>query len=123
MRNVRGKIKGMSGTVQGTAEITDDDASLAMWEPPEQPPCRKAALHVVMCPVCGRQLQIKTLRYSHICGRSFKPRERAVDQKKAADTAILARMAHITRMQEHAAQPIQTQERSAESKQWHFSIA
>jgi ssDNA-binding Zn-finger/Zn-ribbon topoisomerase 1 len=79
-----------------------------------EPPCREAARYVVACPNCGRRLQIKTLRYSHVCGRDFNPMQRAVEQKKAAEAAAHARMRHYSatertirhneRAQEHPAQ-------------------
>ena len=43
------------------------------------------------CPQCGRKVQVRTLRYSHVCGRTFNPLERALEQKKAAEAAVRAR--------------------------------
>jgi ssDNA-binding Zn-finger/Zn-ribbon topoisomerase 1 len=91
-----------------------------------EPPCREAARYVVPCPTCGRRLQIKTLKYSHVCGRSFSPTERAIEQKKAAEAAASARMRQYSgteraatmqneRAREHAV------ERAAESKGKNYS--
>ena len=59
-----------------------------------QPPCREAARYVVACPYCGRRVQLKTLRYTHRCGRTFDPMQRAVEQHKAAVAALKSRLAH-----------------------------
>lgn len=56
-----------------------------------EPPCRAAARYMVACPNCGRQVQIRTLMYTHICGRSFNATERAMEQKKAAEIAAIKR--------------------------------
>jgi len=123
------------GTDHGTVEIADDVAGSdretleSLQETSEEPPCREAARHLVLCPGCGRQLQIKTLRYSHICGRSFIPLVRAAEQKKVADASILARFAQIEHRREQDALSTRlskgTQERTgeqaAEHKQHHFS--
>jgi len=116
--------KGMRGTHQRPSEITDERSgsdtgtSEIACEASTEPPCREAGRYLVYCPECGRRLQIKTLRYSHICGRSFDPGERAEEQKKAADTSIIERMAQIKRRQdqktESTQQAIRIQERSAE---------
>ena len=53
-----------------------------------QPPCREAARYVVACPYCGRRVQLKTLRYSHRCGRTFDPMKRALEQQKFALIAM-----------------------------------
>ena len=109
----------MSRTEQGTSDITDDDdgTSDSAGEVYEAP-CREAARCVVACPRCGRQLQLKTLRYSHVCNRTFNVAERAVEQQKAAEMAAHARMSRVEQTREqnaHGARPIkQTQERAAE---------
>jgi hypothetical protein len=38
-------------------------------------------------------MSVKTLRYTHVCGRSFDVLQRALEQKKLADAALKARMA------------------------------
>ena len=73
-----------------------------------EPPCREAARHTTACPNCGRRVQLKTLRYSHVCGRNFDPLKRAAEQKKVADVAVSARMRsmeHIERAAEQVEQP------------------
>jgi hypothetical protein len=57
-----------------------------------RPPCRSAALAIVPCPLCGRQVTAKTLRYSHRCGRSFYLEEREEEHRKLAEIAVLSRM-------------------------------
>ncbi len=41
------------------------------------PPCRRAGQYSSPCPLCGRVVLLKTLRYSHRCGRSFDAAARA----------------------------------------------
>ena len=64
-------------------------------ETPALPPCRQAELFIVACAICGRRMRLKTLRYSHVCGKSFHPLQRAMEQQVAANNAIAARMASI----------------------------
>ncbi len=47
---------------------------------------------MVPCPLCGREMRLKTLRYAHKCGRGFDAVGRAQEQRKIADAAVLARM-------------------------------
>jgi len=82
-------------TPDGTESITSAENS-------REAPCRVAARCLVRCPHCGRRVQIKTLRYTHVCSRSFKPLERALEQKKAAEAAIHARVAQKKHTQERA---------------------
>jgi hypothetical protein len=56
-------------------------------------PCRAAARIKTECPQRGRRMSVKTLRYTHVCGRSFDVLQRALEQKKLADAALKARMA------------------------------
>ncbi len=62
---------------------------------PTLPPCRQAELFITTCALCGRRMRIRTLRYSHVCGKSFHPLQRALEQQVAANNAIAARMASI----------------------------
>jgi hypothetical protein len=59
-----------------------------------QPPCRVAAKYVAPCPLCGRELSLKTLRYKHFCGegpaRDKESHARA--QQAAAEKAVRERM-------------------------------
>ena len=64
-------------------------------ETPTIPPCRQAELFITSCAICGRRMRLKTLRYSHVCGKSFNPLQRALEQQVAANNAIAARMASI----------------------------
>ena len=80
----------MNGTPAGTPAETpagtpDDNEYL--------PPCRQAGFFIAPCPRCGRELTLKTLRYTHVCGRSFDPEQRAHELQAAAEKAINARMA------------------------------
>ena len=65
---------------------TDDDGR------PLPPPCRAASRYMVTCPLCGRRLQIKTLRYSHVCRRSFNAFERSLEQKRETEMVLAARL-------------------------------
>ncbi len=76
----------LSGTPSGTSSEEEEE------EEEYLPPCRSAALVIVSCPLCGRQVTAKTLRYSHKCGRSFHLEEREEEHRKLAEIAVLARM-------------------------------
>jgi len=78
----------MASTASGT-----DDASLSAGEEDYQPPCREAARYVVPCPYCGRKVQLRTLKYTHRCGRTFDPMQRALEQQKSAVAALKSRLA------------------------------
>ena len=73
-------------TEERTPESTDNEEELYL------PPCRVAAMAIVPCPLCGRQVTTKTLRYSHKCGRTFHAAPREEEQRKLAESAVLARM-------------------------------
>ena len=73
---------------------TDTSADTSV-ETPTLPPCRQAELFITSCALCGRKMRLRTLRYSHRCGRSFHPMQRALEQQVAANIAIAARMASI----------------------------
>ena len=62
-------------------------------EPAYEAPCRAAARYRTACPLCGRRVTTKTLRYRHKCGRSFCPAVRAAEQRLLAEAALEARMA------------------------------
>jgi hypothetical protein len=78
--------------VARTLDNTEAGTSSGEEEEEYMPPCRAAEQSIVPCPLCGRQVKIKTLRYSHRCARTFHTNERAQEQRKLADTAVLARM-------------------------------
>jgi len=66
------------------------------------PPCRAAGRYVAPCPRCGRRVTMKTLRYSHVCGRNFDEATRAREQYHMAIKALNARVGgHQERPQEH----------------------
>ncbi len=77
----------VTGTPIETSEGTADGEYI--------PPCRHAGLFIAACPLCGRQLRLKTLRYTHVCGRSFDPAHRALELQAAAEQAINTRMASL----------------------------
>ena len=68
------------------------------------PPCRQAEVFITTCPLCCREMRVKTLMYSHKCGRSFDPAERAREQQTLAENAIKIRMASIKKPSERPVQ-------------------
>ena len=76
----------------GTSAETSADTFV---DTPTLPPCRQAELFITSCALCGRKMRLKTLRYSHVCGKSFHPMQRALEQQVVANNAINARMASI----------------------------
>ncbi len=86
-----------AGTPAGAHNGTDDGEEYL-------PPCRHSVFLIVPCPQCGKQLRLKTLRYSHVCGRSFDPAQRAREQQAAAEKAINARMASMEQPAERSVQ-------------------
>ena len=59
----------------------------------EPPPCRVAARYFAPCPLCGRELRLKTLRYTHVCSKSSDPAIKAREMQAAAVEAVNARVA------------------------------
>ena len=41
-----------------------------------EPPCRRLERSTVECPTCGREMQLRTLTYSHRCQQSFRLEDR-----------------------------------------------
>ncbi len=87
----------MAGTLPDTCAdtVTENGTSEGTCSDTEEltlPPCRVAEQYIVACPRCGRRVRLKTLRYSHVCGRSFNPTDRANEQQVAAEAALRARM-------------------------------
>ena len=76
-------------------DASTDTSAETFAETPALPPCRQAELFITACALCGRKMRLKTLRYSHVCGKSFHPMQRALEQQVAANNAINARMASI----------------------------
>ena len=68
-------------------------------------PCRQLERSAVSCPTCGKQLQLKSLIYSHKCRQSFRLEDRvAAVQQRHADEAkkreIAARAEEAARLEE-----------------------
>jgi hypothetical protein len=68
------------------------------------PPCRQAEGFITACPRCGREVRLKTLRYTHVCGRSFDLAQWAREQQAATEKSINARMASMEKPLERRAQ-------------------
>jgi hypothetical protein len=95
---------------------SDEDQRL-----PAHPPCRAAERYVTACPVCAREVTIKTLRYSHVCGRSFDEAARATEQQAAAHAAVLGRTGPVAQVQTQrrsAAAPVQTHPADERRRRW-----
>ena len=86
----------MDRTPAETAEGTDAEKYI--------PPCRLAGFYRAPCPLCGRLLTLKCQLYSHKCGRSFDPAQRALEQQIAAEQAIKDRMTLLERLAERKAE-------------------
>ena len=86
---------------------TDDGTSSDTEEIP-QPPCRAAESSIISCPRCGRSMKLKTLRYTHVCRRTFDVPERACEQQLAAEAAIYARMRSLAQTTAHCMQQVAT---------------
>ena len=86
----------MNGTPTETAERTDAEKYIH--------PCRLAGFYRAPCPLCGRKLTLKCFLYSHKCGRSFDPAERAREQQILAHDAIHTRMAPLEQPAERKAE-------------------
>lgn len=51
-------------------------------------PCRRLERSAVACPTCGKEVQLKTLTYSHRCRQSFHLEDRLVAiQRRQAEEA------------------------------------
>ncbi len=77
---------------------SDEEEEEEEEEHEHEAPCRAAARVNTECPQCGRRMFVKTLRYTHVCGRSFDVLQRALEQKKLADAALKARMVQKKQM-------------------------
>ena len=55
-------------------------------------PCRAAEKSMTQCPRCNKIMTLKTMRYSHICGKTWNVTQRALEQQHAAQAALTARM-------------------------------
>ena len=45
-------------------------------------PCRAALQSKTQCPKCHRPVSIKTLRYTHVCGRTWDVADRAREEER-----------------------------------------
>ncbi len=62
------------------ADTDEEDEGTDSEEPEEEeysPPCRVAAKYLTNCPQCGR----------HMCHRTFRSKERALEQQDVAEIA------------------------------------
>jgi hypothetical protein len=68
-------------------------------------PCRQLERAAVACPTCGKQLQLKSLLYSHQCRQSFRIEDRLAavqrrHEEEAKKREIAARVAEQARLEE-----------------------
>ena len=82
-------------------EGTDSEEPEEEVETEYSPPCRVAAKYLTNCPQCGRRVSIRTLRYTHLCGRTFRADERALEQQEVADAKFLLRIAAAKQVASH----------------------
>ena len=59
-------------------------------------PCRVAAKQRVACPRCGREVSVKVLTYSHVCGRTRDVEERAREMTEKACVAVDERARRVS---------------------------
>jgi hypothetical protein len=57
-----------------------------------EPPCREADRESVKCPDCERSVQMRWLRYGHVCGRTFNVQQRAVEEIARAEQQFRERV-------------------------------
>ena len=84
------------GTPTETVDGTDAEKHI--------PPCRLAGFSRAPRPLCGRQLTLKALRYTHVCSRSFDPAQQAREQQIAAECSVKDRMTSLERLAERKAE-------------------
>ena len=101
------------------AETPADTAADTPTDTPALPPCRQAEVFIIKCPRCYREMRLKTLTYTHKCGRSFDPVQRAREQQATAEKAVNIRMALIEKPLERRAQhtTIPTRQKADKKKQ------
>ena len=58
-------------------------------------PCRAALQAKTQCPKCHRPVSIKTLRYTHICGRTWDVAERTREEEGKAQAKHTHRRANM----------------------------
>ena len=57
---------------------------------------------MTQCPRCNKTMTLKTMRYSHICGKTRNVTQRALEQQHAAQAALTARMESRRQQKEQA---------------------
>ena len=57
-----------------------------------EPPCREADRASVECPECQRFVQLRWLRYGHVCGRTWNAQQRAVEEIPRAEQQFRGRV-------------------------------
>ena len=60
-------------------------------------PCRSALKVKMSCPKCCRPMNIKTLKYSHVCGRTWDIAERAAEEEHKAHSQFVESLAREQR--------------------------
>jgi hypothetical protein len=71
-------------------------------------PCRQLEKTAVSCPTCGKQLQLKSLTYSHRCRQSFRIEDRLAavqrrqeeEEEEERKREIAARVAEQAQLEE-----------------------
>ena len=67
----------------------------------EEPPCRIVLQTKTRCPKCQKSVTIKTLKYTHVCGRTVEERvheeERKAHAKHTKYSSLLAQINQSTR--------------------------
>ena len=69
----------------------------------EESPCRIAMQTKTRCPKCHRPVSINTLKYTHVCGRTWDVEERAREEERKANakhtkySSLLAQINQSTR--------------------------
>jgi hypothetical protein len=90
-----------------------------------QPPCRIAAKYVAPCPLCGRELSLKTLRYKHFCGDG-PPRDveaHSMSQQAAAIKAVQERMRAMSAATVKTSAPVDSITPSTPAQKWQGLLA
>ena len=89
-----------------------------------QPPCRLAAKYVAPCPLCGRELSLKTLRYKHFCGGGARDTEaHSLSQQAAAEKAVRERMRARVAATVTPSAPVGSSAPSAQEQRWRNLLA
>ena len=126
LREVKGNTKGTRrerGNTHGNTAGTPRNAKMAAQaaDPAEyaQPPCRVAGKYVAPCPLCGRELSLKTLRYKHFCGDGARDTEaHSLSQQAAAEKAVRERMRARSAATVTPSAPVGLSAPSAQERRW-----